>query len=52
MTQKLEDKLFWETVIVYELGKIANKNEFIDSFTLMGYYNLIDGYEKDLTESS
>jgi len=49
--QKYEDKLFWETGIVYELGKIANKTEFIDSFTLMGYYNLIEAYEKDLMEN-
>ena len=48
--QKFEDKLFWEAGIVYELGKIAGKTEFIDSFTLMGYYNLIEAYEKDLTE--
>lgn len=47
--QKLEDKLFWQTIIVYELGIMANKSEFIDSFASMGYYNLIDGYEKDLT---
>jgi hypothetical protein len=49
--QKFEDKLFWQTIIVYELGKLANKSEFIDSFATMGYYNLIDGYEKDLTSN-
>ena len=47
--QKFEDKLFWQTIIVYELGKLANKSEFIDSFGSMGYYDLIEGYEKDLT---
>jgi hypothetical protein len=49
--QKFEDKLLWETAVVYELGKIANKTEFIDSFTVMGYYSLIDAYEKDLMEN-
>jgi len=48
--QKFDDKMYWMTGIVYELGKIAGKTEFIDSFTLMGYYNLIDVYEKELTE--
>lgn len=48
--QKFEDKLFWQTGIVYELGIIANKSEFIDSFTLMGYSDLIDAYEKDLKQ--
>lgn len=47
--QKFEDKLFWQTIIVYELGKIASRTEFIDSFATMGYYSLIEGYEKDLT---
>ena len=48
--KKFEDKLYWETGIVYELGKLSNKTEFIDSFTIMGYYSLIDAYEKDLNE--
>lgn len=52
MGQKDDDKLIWQTIIVYELGKISNKTEFIDSFALMGYYSLIDVYEKDLTEYS
>ena len=47
---KLQDKLIWQTNIVYELGKLANKTEFIDSFAAMGYYNLIEAYEKDLLE--
>ena len=46
--QKFEDKLFWQTGIVYELGVVAHKSEFIDSFTLMGYGSLIDAYEQDL----
>lgn len=46
--QKFEDKLYWQTGIVYELGKIAHKTEFIDSFTLMGYGSLIEAYEQDL----
>lgn len=46
--QKFEDKLYWQTGIVYELGKVAQKSEFIDSFTLMGYSSLIDAYEQDL----
>ena len=46
--QKFEDKLFWQTGIVYELGKVAGKTEFIDSFTLMGYSSLVDAYEHDL----
>ena len=50
--QKFEDKLYWQTGIVYELGKIAGKTEFIDSFTLMGYASLIDAYERDLKENS
>ena len=50
--QKFEDKLYWQMVIVYELGKFANRTEFIDSFATMGYYNLIEAYEKDLTENS
>ena len=49
--QKFEDKLYWETGIVYELGKLSNKTEFIDSFTIMGYHSLIDAYEKDLIEN-
>lgn len=49
---KVEDKLIWQTIIVYELGKMANKSEFIDSFRAMGYDNLIQAYEKDLTENS
>lgn len=49
--QKFDDKMYWMTGITYELGKIAGKNEFIDSFALMGYYNLLDVYEKDLTQS-
>lgn len=48
--RKLSDKLQYQTIIVYELGKIANKSEFIDSFLLMGYYDLIVAYEKDLNE--
>ena len=48
---KFEDKLLWETAVVYELGKLANKSEFIDSFAAMGYYSLIDAYEKDLIEN-
>lgn len=48
-TQKFEDKLFWQTIITYELGKMASRSEFIDSFATMGYYSLIEGYEKDLT---
>jgi len=47
--EKFEDKMLWQTIIVYELGKLANKSEFIDSFAAMGYYHLIEGYEKDLT---
>jgi len=39
--QKFEDKMLWQTGIVYELGKMANKDEFIDSFTLMGYCHRI-----------
>ncbi len=46
--KKYEDKLFWQTGIVYELGILSNRTEFIDSFTLLGYYNLIEAYEKDL----
>jgi len=46
--QKFEDKLYWQTGVVYELGRVANKLEFIDSFTLMGYGSLIDAYEQDL----
>lgn len=49
---KIEDKLVWQTLVVYELGKIANKSEFIDTFAAMGYSNLIESYEKDLTENS
>ncbi len=49
--QKFDDKMYWKTGIVYELGKIAGKTEFIDSFTLMGYSNLIDIYENDLTKN-
>ena len=48
--QKFEDKLFWQTGIVYELGIIANRPEFIDSFTLMGYGSLIDAYDNDLQQ--
>lgn len=49
--QKFEDKLFWQTGIVYELGILANREEFIDSFTLMGYRSLIDAYQDDLEQS-
>jgi hypothetical protein len=48
--KKFEDKIIWQTAIVYELGKIANRSEFIDSFTLMGYSYLVDAYEKDINE--
>lgn len=51
MGQKDDDKLIWQTMIVYELGKIANKSDFLDTFMLMGYYDLIDAYEKDLNEN-
>ena len=47
--EKFEDKMLWQTITVYELGKLANNPEFIDSFAAMGYYHLIEGYEKDLT---
>lgn len=46
--QKLSDILQYQAKIVYELGILANKTEFIDSFTLMGYYSLIEAYENDL----
>lgn len=46
--QKFEDKLFWQTGIVYELGVLGGRTEFIDSFTLMGYSSLIDAYAHDL----
>ena len=46
--QKFHDMLTWQTAFVYELGKMVNKDEFIDSFTIMGYSSLIDAYEKDL----
>ena len=49
--KKLEDKLFWQTGVAYELGKLANKPEFIDSFIVMGYYSLIEAYEKDLNKN-
>lgn len=49
---KVEDKLIWQTLIVFELGKNANKSEFIDTFRAMGYSDLIESYEKDLTENS
>jgi len=49
---KATDKLVWQTIIVYELGKIANMPEFVDSFVSMGYSNLIESYGKKLTESS
>lgn len=48
--KRFEDKIIWQTAVVYELGKIANKSEFIDTFTLMGYSYLIDAYEKDFEE--
>ncbi len=46
--QKFEDKLYWQTGLVYELGRVAGRTEFIDSFTLMGYSSLVDAYENDL----
>ena len=49
---KYEDKLYWQTGVVYELGKVAGKVEFIDSFTLMGYGLLVDAYEQDLIEKT
>lgn len=52
MGEKSDDKLIWQAIIVYELGNFANKPEFIDSFATMGYYSLIQAYEKDLTENS
>lgn len=45
---KHEDKLFWQTGVVYELGTFAGREEFIDSFTLMGYGALLSAYEEDL----
>jgi len=51
MGQKDDDKLIWQTKVTYELGKLAKKSEFIDSFTLMGYHSLIDVYEKELNEN-
>jgi hypothetical protein len=49
--QKLADKLQWQGIIVYQLGKLAGKTEFLDSFTIMGYSSIIDAYEKDFTEN-
>ena len=46
--QKFEDKLYWQTGIVYELGRLGERAEFIDSFALMGYASLVDAYEHDL----
>jgi hypothetical protein len=46
--QKFEDKLYWQTGVVYELGVLGDKTEFIDSFALMGYGALIDAYQQDL----
>lgn len=46
--QKHEDKLFWQTAVVYELGKLNDQSEFIDAFILMGYGALVDAYERDL----
>lgn len=50
-TQKFEDKLFWQTGLVYELGKLHGKTEFIDSFMLMGYSSLVDAYEEDINNN-
>lgn len=46
--QKFEDKLYWQTGVVYELGILADRPEFLDSFTLMGYGTLVDAYEADI----
>jgi hypothetical protein len=46
--QKHEDKLFWQTGIVYEMGRLHDHPEYIDAFMLMGYGALVDAYERDL----
>jgi hypothetical protein len=49
--ERFDDKMIWETIIVYELGIFEGRTEYIDSFATMGYYNLIESYEKDLSEN-
>lgn len=49
--ERFDDKMIWKTIIVYELGILEGKSEYIDSFATMGYYNLIESYEKDLTSN-
>jgi hypothetical protein len=46
--QKFEDKLFWQTGVVYELGQVAERTEFVDAFMIMGYGALLDAYAEDL----
>lgn len=46
--QKHEDKLFWQTGVVYEMGRLNDYPEYIDAFMLMGYGALVDAYERDL----
>jgi len=43
-----ENKLFWKSAIVYELGVLKNHLEYVEAFNMMGYASLLEAYQEDM----